>query len=90
MAEKPPPLSVHYSFTKDLKVIKAFVFFSYLYNILTFGCLTFSDIELMMASNTSTNSSLLGDGMTDEKPMSCAASGTNILITYYKFNEWMK
>ena len=75
---------MHCSFTKDLKVIKTFVFFSYLYNILAFACLTFSDIELMMASNTSTNSS---HGMADEKPMSRAASGTNILITYYKFNE---
>ena len=63
---------------------KTFVFFSYLYNILAFACLTFSDIELMMASNTSTNSS---HGMADEKPMSRAASGTNILITYYKLNE---
>ena len=25
--------------------------------------------------------------MADEKPMSCAASGTYILITYYKLND---
>ena len=41
----------------------------------------------MMASNTSMNSS---HGIADEKPMSRAASGTNILINYYKLNELMK
>ena len=58
-----------------------------LYNILPFTFLTFSDNELMMASNTSMNSS---HGIADEKPMSRAASGTNILINYYKLNELMK
>ena len=76
VTEKPPSqicaLFIYKRFEGYKKHLYSFHIYATYWHL---HAVSFSDIELMMGSNTSTNSS---HGMADEKPMSHAASGTNV------------
>ena len=78
---------VHCTFTKDLMIIQNIcIFFIFIQHI---------GISMLIFFRYWINDGIQHfytqfSWMADEKPMSCAVSGTNIWITYYKLNEWMK